>query len=381
MTTLTPVPVDTPPVPFLDLGRVHAPLREQLDQTWHEVVEGSAFIGGKQVARFEAEFAAYLGVRHAIGVANGTDALHLTLRALGIGRGDEVILPANTFVATAEAVRLAGAQPRVVDVDEGTLLMEAEAFEDAIAARTAAVIPVHLYGQVADMAAIGAVAQRHGLTVIEDAAQAHGAAREGRRAGTFGVAGCFSFYPGKNLGALGDGGAIATDDDDLAERLRSISDHGRAPTSKHDHPHLGTNSRLDGLQAGLLAVKLPHLDGWNEQRRAVSARYRSRLAGEQVRFLDPVSDGLAVHHLEVVRVASRDRVRELLAADDIGAGIHYPVPVHQLDPYLDSASGPLPVTERAKDEILSLPMFPGMTDVEVERVVDAVARVVEEVCS
>lgn len=373
------VAVDAPPVPFLDLARIHEPLKDELDRAWHEVVADSAFIGGEHVAAFESDFAQHAGTRHAIGVANGTDALHLTLRALGIGPGDEVILPANTFVATAEAVVLAGAEPRVVDVDDDTLLMRADAIGAAVTDRTAAVIVVHLYGQVADMTAILETAQRHGITVIEDAAQAHGARWAGQRAGSFGTAACFSFYPGKNLGAMGDGGAVLTDDDAIAERLRSIADHGRSLTSKHHHPHLGTNSRLDGLQAAVLDVKLPHLDGWNAQRRTAAARYREGLAGYPVRFVEQSPETEAVHHLEVVRVASRDVVRERLADHGVGSGIHYPVPIHQLAPFGAAATAPLPVVEQVKDEILTLPMFPGITDAEVDRVVEVLAKVSTEV--
>jgi dTDP-4-amino-4,6-dideoxygalactose transaminase len=363
---------DEPPVPFVDLDALHAPLTDELERAWGRVFASRSFIGGVEVSDFESDWATYCGTRYAVGVANGTDALTLTLRGLGIGPGDEVIVPTNTFVATAEAVLLTGATPRFVDVDPDTLLITAEQVDAAVNARTAAVIVVHLYGNVAEMDAICAVAARHGIAVIEDAAQAHGATYRGQRAGSFGIAGCFSFYPAKNLGALGDGGAIVTDDAGLAERIRSSSNHGRANGSWYEHGTLGTNSRLDALQAAFLAVKLSYLDEWNNARRNVARMYRKLLLGTYCDIVRGPEGSEGVHHLLVARLRDRDRVRDILRAKGIETGIHYPVPCHLQLPYAHLADEPLPVSERASAEILSLPMFPQMSPSQIERVALAV---------
>lgn len=382
---MTAVPLRHPPadsarhhehVPFLDLAAAHAQVRTQLDMVWHRAVDTSAFIGGEEVERFEGEWARYCEAEHAVGVANGTDALVLALRALGVGEGDEVVVPTNTFVASAAAVVLAGAAPRFVDVDPDTLLMTPDGVGAAITGRTAAVMVVHLFGHVADVDGVITIARRHGLAVVEDAAQAHGATRHGRRAGSVGDVGCFSFYPGKNLGALGDGGAVVTDSRELATRVRTLANHGRAGGAHYDHERVGTNSRLDALQAAVLRTKLACLDEWNAGRRAASARYRRLLAEIGVRAVAEPADSVGVDHLFVVRVPERDTVRARLADAGVATGVHYPVPCHRQPALSRFASAPLPVAEAAAPQILSLPMFPHLTDAQVDHVVAALARAV-----
>lgn len=355
-------------VPFVDLAAMHRLLRADLDQAWHDAVDRSGFVGGAAVESFEQAWADYCEVEHAIGVANGTDAITLALRGLGIGIGDEVILPANTFVATAEAVVLVGATPVFVDVDPATLLMTAAHVEAAITSRTAAVMAVHLYGQMVDMDALGAVVRRHHLLLVEDCAQAHGATWRGRIAGSFGHAGCFSFYPGKNLGALGDGGAVVTDDAALARRIRCLADHGRNSSIKGLHDLAGTNSRLDGLQAALLSVKLLHLDDWNAARRAAMRRYEHRLAGTPVVPVTVRPEAEPVHHLAVVQVEHRHVSVAALSRRHIGTGVHYPIPCHRQPAFAEWAREPLPVCEAAADRILSLPMYPTITSAQIDRV-------------
>ena len=361
----------TPVVPFTDLAAMTREVRGAVDQGWERLLEGSKFIGGEAVEEFEQAWASYCGAAHAVGVGNGTDALQLTLVALGIGPGDEVIVPANTFVASAEAVVLAGAAPRFADVSPRTLLLTPDDLEAAITGRTRAVIVVHLYGQMPDMDALRRTADKAGVWLIEDAAQAHGATWRGRRAGSIGQAGCFSFYPGKNLGAFGDAGAVVTADADLAKRIRSLRDHGRAPGSHYRHELVGTNSRLDALQAVVLTVKLGRLDGWNEARQSIAARYRAAFASGPIRLVEDEPGALGVYHLAVARVPDRARVQQQLTAMGIETGIHYPIPAHQQVPYLRFAAGPLPVTEAAAAEVLSLPMFPHLRDDQVARVSDA----------
>jgi dTDP-4-amino-4,6-dideoxygalactose transaminase len=368
-------------VPFTDLAAMTREIRATIDQNWAQLLESSAFIGGQAVEEFEAAWADYCGVGHAIGMANGTDALQLTLTALGIGAGDEVIVPANTFVATAEAVVLAGATPRFADVSSETLLLTAADLEAAITRRTRAVIVVHLYGQMPDMDALCRAASRAGVVLIEDAAQAHGATWNGRRAGSFGRAACFSFYPGKNLGAFGDAGAVVTGDAVLAERLRRLRDHGRARGSRYRHVVVGTNSRLDALQAVVLTAKLARLDTWNEARRAIATRYRAVFASGPARLVHEAAGARGVHHLAVVRVPGRAMVQQRLAAAGIESGIHYPVPCHRQAPYRRFANGPLPVAEAAAGEVLSLPMFPHMSDAQVVAVCDAVHAAVFDALS
>jgi dTDP-4-amino-4,6-dideoxygalactose transaminase len=337
---------------------------------WGALLDSGAFIGGEVVADFERELAAFCGTSYAVGVANGTDALHLALRALGIGPGDTVVVPANTFVATVEAVVLSGAAPRFADVDPETLLLTADSIASVRMPSTKAVIPVHLYGQMPDMDAISQYAATHGLYLIEDAAQAQGATFGGLRAGAHGVAGCFSFYPGKNLGAFGDAGAVVTSDPVLADRLRSMRDHGRAVGTHHDHVLVGTNSRLDAVQAVVLSVKLRHLEAWNRKRRELMALYRNLLDPDRATPVTEQAGGSGVHHLAVVRVADRARVQRHLEAHAIATGIHYPVPCHLMQPYRRFADGKLPAAERAADEVLSLPMYPQLAREDVRRVAE-----------
>ncbi len=362
-------------VPFSTLEPTTAEVRDEVSSRWAALLESNAWVGGAEVERFERSWAQYCTTEHAVGVANGTDALHLVLRALGIGPGDEVLVPANTFIATAEAVVLAGARPRFVDVDPVGLLVTPEAVDAAVTSRTAAVMPVHLFGHVADVAGINEVARRHGIAVIEDSAQAHGATRDGVRAGSTGIAAGFSFYPGKNLGAFGDGGAITTDDAALTDRLRSLLNHGRSTTDRYEHPNIGTNSRLDSLQAVVLSAKLARLDGWTARRREVVAAYRERTAGLPLRLVEPAAGVESAWHLLVARVAERDRVRRDLEELGIQTGIHYPVPCHEQGAYLEWADAPCPVASQAAKQIVSLPLHPHMTVDEVDRVCEALAKV------
>jgi dTDP-4-amino-4,6-dideoxygalactose transaminase len=358
----------TEPVPFLDLTDATQEVRGEVLDEWARTLDSNAFIGGGAVARFETHFAELCGTTEAVGTANGTDALHLVFRALGIGPGDEVVVPTNSFVATAESVVLAGARPRFADVDPGTLLLTPGTLEAAITPRTRAVAVVHLYGQMADVPALLAVAERHGIALVEDAAQAHGATWQGLPAGSFGDAGCFSFYPGKNLGAFGDAGAVVTSDPELATRVRSMRDHGRVGGQHYQHEMVGTNSRLDTLQATVLDAKLRRLSRWNACRRELAALYRELLDPELAPLVEELPDGRGVHHLLVVRVRERDGVRADLAEHGIGTGVHYPTPCHRMTPYADFASGPLPDAERACREVLSLPMYPSLARADVERV-------------
>jgi len=364
-------------IPFMDLAATHAPLAEELDEIWRSVLSRSAFIAGSEVEAFEEAFASYCERQHCVGVANGTDAIELILAALGIGGGDEVIVPANTFVASVEAIIAVGATPVFVDVEPGRLLVTADTVMAGISERTAAVLIVHLFGQPVDMDAVLDLADVTGIAVVEDAAQAHGARWRDRRAGSFGVAASFSFYPGKNIGALGDAGAVVTDDADLAARVRSIANHGRLPDEHHGHGLVGRNSRLDGLQAAVLRLKLGHLDGWNAARVELHGAYQRELASTPgVRTLSDESDAEPVHHLEVVRVADRGRVRQELTAAGVGTGIHYPLPCHFESPYRRYATEPLPVAEEAARTVLSLPMYPQLSEDAVRTVCDRLSRAV-----
>jgi dTDP-4-amino-4,6-dideoxygalactose transaminase len=362
-------------IPFADLGSMTQEIRSEIDAAWSRILESGRFIGGPEVERFEEEWAAYCGTDHAIGVANGTDALQLTLRALDIGAGDEVVVPTNTFVATAEAVVLAGATPRFADVDAATLLMTPATLEAAVTSRTKAVIVVHLFGQMADLDALTSAARSAGLVLIEDAAQAQGATWRSAPAGSVGRAGCFSFYPGKNLGAFGDAGAVVTSDSSIAAAISSMRDHGRRVGSHYDHDRLGTNSRLDAIQAAVLTAKLSRLDSWTKARRLLVERYRDQLAESALSLVAENSFSEGAHHLAVARVPDRDRVRDELAAGGIDTGVHYPVPCHLLDPYRRFATGSLPVAEQAAREIVSLPIFPHMQLEQVDRVCAELRRI------
>jgi dTDP-4-amino-4,6-dideoxygalactose transaminase len=365
-------------VPFLDLKAQYESIRTEIDEALRRVIERTAFAGGPFVAEFEDEFASAVGAEHAIGVSSGTSALWLALIASGIGPGDEVITVPNTFIATAEAVSFAGATPVFVDVDEKTYTMDPGLLARAITPRTKAVIPVHLFGQTADMDAITQVARDHGLLVIEDAAQAHGAGYMGRHAGSMGDAAAFSFYPGKNLGAFGEAGAVVTNDAALAERVRMLRDHGQE--RKYCHCMIGWNARMDGIQGAVLTVKLRHLWRWNDARRARASAYASALEGASGIVVPVEASGRRhVYHVFAVRVAGRDSILEALKARDIHCGIHYPVPVHLQGAYRDLGleEGSFPVAERCAREFLSLPMFPELTNEQVAFVAEEVLRAVD----
>ncbi|MGL5018782.1 MAG: DegT/DnrJ/EryC1/StrS family aminotransferase [Luteolibacter sp.] len=363
-------------VPFLNLKAHHAHLRGEFAAAIDEVIEASAFAGGPFVTRFEEDFAEFCGVPHAVGVGSGTDALWLALVALGIGPGDEVITVPMTFIATAEAISRAGATPVFVDIDEKTYTMDPAGLEQALTARTKAVLPVHLFGQMADMEPILAFAKQHRLHVLEDAAQAHGASNRGRRAGSVGVAGCFSFYPGKNLGAFGEAGAVTTADDELASRMRILRDHGQS--KKYDHSVIGWNCRMDGIQAAVLRVKLRELDQNNAKRRKIAARYSQAFDG-MPHLVRPVTDpnGVPVQHLYPIRVPNRDVFMEELSQRGVASAIHYPIPVHLQVAYahLGLGSGSFPISERCAKEFVSLPMYPELSPAQVDAVIDAVMEV------
>jgi dTDP-3-amino-3,4,6-trideoxy-alpha-D-glucose transaminase len=358
-------------VRFVALERQHIPIEHKLHGAFVRVLCSSGFTLGEEVERFEQEFAAYCEVSHCVGVASGTAALALILEAYGIGPGDEVIVPGHTFIASALAVAHVGATPVLCDVEEGTGLLDADSARAAVSPRTAAVLAVHLYGQTCDMAAIEAFAKPAGLLVLEDAAQAHGARYRGRRAGSLGAAAGFSFYPSKNLGALGDGGAVCTDDEILAARLRRLRNLGQR--AKGEHLEAGYNERLDALQAALLRVKLPHLDGWNESRRTQAERYRALLP-DSLKLLEVRDENLCNYHLFPVRVGERDALAAALRADGIETGVHYAPAVHGHPVWRDRSllHGDLPRAESWASEELSLPMHPDLLPEEVDRVAEAV---------
>ncbi|MDJ0352584.1 DegT/DnrJ/EryC1/StrS family aminotransferase [Pseudarthrobacter sp. PH31-O2] len=358
-------------VPFVDLGAQQDEIAEEVDIGLKEVFARTSFIGGPAVAEFEQAYARFLDTGHCVGVANGTDALELALRACGVGAGGEVILPANTFIATAEAVSRTGAVPVLVDVDPEYLLIDPDQVGQAVTRRTQAIVPVHLFGQTAFVERLEPIAAACGAVIIEDAAQAQGASRYGRCAGTLGLAAGTSFYPGKNLGAAGDAGAVLTADGDVAARVRMLGAHGSA--RKYEHDAVGMNSRLDTVQAVVLNAKLRRLAGWNERRRQAASRYRELLADVPGVELPRSAPGnLDVWHLYVVRVPDRDRVLAELNAAGIGAGIHYPVPVHLSGAYRGMELGPgsFPVAERAARGILSLPVYPHITEAQQQYVAE-----------
>ena len=356
-------------VPFLDLNAHHAPLRAEFDRAIAEVIDSGAFAGGPFVEKFEASFAAFNHAQHAIGLGSGTEALWLSLLACGIGAGDEVITVPNTFMATAEAITYCGAQPIFVDVEESTYTMDPAALEKVLTPKTRAIIPVHLFGQPADMDPILDFAREHDLFVIEDAAQAHGAEYKGRRVGTLGDAGCFSFYPGKNLGAFGEAGAVVTDNSELQEKIRILRDHGQV--RKYRHTMVGWNCRMDGIQAAILSVKLKHLESANSRRRAHASQYNQAFEGvEEVATPFEAPYAKHVYHIYAIRVQERDEVMWLLKEKGIQCGVHYPVPVHLQKAYqsLGYDTGALPISEQTALEFISLPMFPELTETQIAMV-------------
>ena len=360
----------TQTVPFVALGRQHEPLRAGLSEAFERVLGADAFILGHEVEAFEAEFAAYCGTRHCVGVASGTAALAIAALAAGIRPGDEVIVPAHTFIASALGITHAGARPVFCDVDPATGLIDPASAECLIGERTAAIVAVHLYGQACDMKQLRALTDRHGLALIEDAAQAHGARFGQQRVGGFGAAACFSFYPSKNLGALGDGGAICTDSDEIAERSRWLRHLGQRGKGEHVLP--GFNERLDGLQAALLRVKLPYLDGWIEARRRAAERYRGALPAG-LRLLEERPESPCTYHLFPIRTTRRDGLAAALAEAGVGTGVHYSPAVHEQPPYRDHprAGGGCPEASAWAAEELSLPMFESLEPGEVDRVAEA----------
>jgi dTDP-4-amino-4,6-dideoxygalactose transaminase len=363
-------------IPFLNLKAQHAAIEQDLLAAFKETLASTQFVLGKEVAAFEEEFAAYSGGRFGIGVNSGTSALHLALLAAGVGPGDEVITVSCTFVATVAAVDYTGARPVFVDVDPDTLNMDVTRIEAAITDRTKAILPVHLHGQPADMDPILEIARRHNLVVIEDAAQAHGAEYKGRRVGSIGDMGCFSFYPGKNLGACGEGGMVVTNNEDYAQRIRMLRDWGQE--RKYHHTLKGFNYRLEGVQGAMLRVKLRHLDAWTEGRRKNADHYKELLAGSGITIPVEAPYARHVYHVYGIRVPDRDAVQAALQARDIQTGIHYPIPVHLQKAYQEFGFGPgdLPVTEKASAELLSLPMFPELARSQVEEVCDALLNAV-----
>ena len=355
-------------IPLLDLLAQYSTIKNEIDTAIQRTIAKSAFIGGEELTAFESEFAAYCGVKGAVGVGNGTDTLYLALRALGIGPGHEVITVAQTFIATAEAISLTGARPVFVDIREDTMLMDPDALERAITPRTGAIVPVHLYGQSCEMDRIVEIARRHNLKVVEDAAQAHGARWRGRRVGSMGDVACFSFFPGKNLGAYGDAGGVVSQDEELLHKVRMLANHGRQ--DKYFHQTEGVNSRLDNLHAAVLRVKLQHLDEWNAARRSVAQQYMDLLKGRDVVLPVVHPDAESVWHLFVVRVFERDDVWKQLNEHGIGAGIHYPVPLHRQPAYahLGLPAGSLPVTERVASRVMSLPIYPELSAEQISTV-------------
>ena len=359
-------------VPFVDLKQQYASIKTEVDAAIARVIENTSFILGPEVRAFEAAFAEYVGARACIAVNSGTAALQLALMAAGIGAGDEVIVPSFTFFATAEAVSVLGATPVFVDVDPVSYTVTAAAIARAITPRTRAVVPVHLYGQTVDLDPILELARKHNLHVIEDAAQAHGAEYRGKRVGGLGSAGCFSFYPSKNLGAYGEAGAVVTNDEELAARLRLLRDHGS--TSKYAHAIVGYNFRMEEIQAAVLNVKLRHLNDWNDARRARAARYNSALGGSNVVLPREMDYARHVYHVYAVQSDNRDELQKRLTTAGVQSGVHYPIPIHLQPAYasLDYKRGDLPVTEALAERVLSLPLFPELSNEQIDRVAEAV---------
>jgi dTDP-4-amino-4,6-dideoxygalactose transaminase len=364
-------------IPYANLKAQYLSIKPEIDQAVSSVLESSQFILGKFVADFEADFAAFCGVPHAVGVNSGTSALHLALLAAGVGPGDEVITVPFTFVSTVAAIHYCGARPAFVDIDPVSFTMDPGAIERAITARTKAILPVHLYGQPADMDPILEIGRRHSLPVIEDAAQAHGARYKGRPVGSLGDTACFSFYPGKNLGAYGEGGAVVTANADYAQTIRLLRDWGQSRRYYHDLK--GFNYRMEGLQGAILGVKLKRLASWNDARRANAAAYSRQLAGGGIETPVEMPYSRHVYHVYAVRTPERDMLAADLQAQGVQTGIHYPIPVHLQKAYADPryTVGDFPNSERAAAQVLSLPMFPEMTAAQIEEVAAAVRNVTE----
>lgn len=366
-------------VPFLDLKAQQEAISDEITTAIQQVIDQTAFAGGPFVARFEEEFARFCHSQYAVGVSSGTSALWLALLGLGIGQGDEVITVPNTFIATAEAISFAGAKPVFVDVEAQTYNMNPELLEAAITPRTRAIIPVHLFGQTADMDAVTAIARRYGLCVIEDASQAHGAEYKGRRAGSIGDLGCFSFYPGKNLGAYGEAGCVVTNNNEWAEKIRKLRDHGQA--KKYYHDLIGWNGRMDGIQGAILRVKLKYLEDWNAKRRQHAALYNELLKGQDY-LITPAEANYAKHvyHIYALRTPKRDKLISYLAENEIYCGIHYPIPLHLQKAYqcLGLQKGVYPVAEQCAAEFVSLPMFPELAGAQIERVVESIKKFMQK---
>jgi dTDP-4-amino-4,6-dideoxygalactose transaminase len=361
-------------VPFVDLQAQYKSVKDEIDVAIARVLDNASFILGREVEAFEAAFAEYVGARFCIGLNSGTAAIQLAVTACGLGAGDEVIVPANTFFATAEAVSTASATPVFVDAHPISYNLDVSKIEAAITERTRAIIPVHLYGQAADLDSIFSLAERHNLIVIEDAAQAHGSKYKGRRVGALGRAGCFSFYPGKNLGAYGEGGAVVTNDEEVARRVRLLRDHGSE--RKYTHEIVGYNFRLEGIQGAVLSVKLSHLDRWNELRREHAARYRELLRESDLRLPIEMPYAEHVYHLYVVQSERRDALQQTLSESGVQTGIHYPIPIHLQPAYasLNYRRGDFPEAEGQAARVLSLPMFPELTDEQIMRVAEVAGK-------
>jgi dTDP-4-amino-4,6-dideoxygalactose transaminase len=359
-------------VNFVDLKAQYQTIKPEIDAAIQDVISNTAFILGKAVADFEEQFADYCGVKHCAGINSGTSALIMAMQALGVGEGDEVITTTNTFIATAEAISYTGATPVLVDIEDNSYNMDPKKLEAAISGKTKAIIPVHLYGQPADMDPIREIADKKGIVVIEDACQAHGAEYKGKRAGSLGSVGCFSFYPGKNLGAYGEGGAVTTDDEKIAQKVRMLRDHGSP--KKFYHEYIGNNCRLEGIQGAVLSVKLKHLDKWNDARRRNADLYRKYLEDADIGLPQEMPYARHVYHIFCVRVKDREKLIDFLKGKGIFTNIHYPIPIHLQKAYsfLGYKKGDFPVTEGSMDRILSLPMFAELTEEQIKYTADCI---------
>jgi dTDP-4-amino-4,6-dideoxygalactose transaminase len=369
-------------VPFLDLKAQYESIKDEINEAIKKVIDSCAFAGGPFVAEFEKEFAKFCGIRYSIGVGSGTEALWLTLLALGISQGDEVVTVPNTFIATVEAISFIGAKPVFIDIDEKTYTMNPELLEKAITSKTKAIIPVHLFGQMADMDPIMDIAKKHGIFVIEDACQAHGAEYKGKKAGSIGEAGCFSFYPGKNLGSYGEAGAVVTDNSDLQKKISMLRDHGQG--NKYYHDMIGWNARMDGIQGAVLSVKLKHLAEWNEARRNNARLYTKLLSNiDGVIVPQEANYGQHIYHIYAIRAKNRNELISSLKKKDIYTGIHYPVPVHLQNAYkfLGLRSGCFPIAENCAKEFISLPMFSELAPKQIDYVVREIMLFYEHIVS